>query len=85
MAQATIPRLQAGRRPEFVHSLAHGLAVLTSFSGERPTQTLSEVAATVGVTRATARRLLLTLQDLGYVGSQGRHFFLLPAVLTVIA
>jgi len=85
VAQATIPRRQVGRRPEFVHSLAHGLAVLTSFSRERPTQTLSEVAAAVGVTRATARRLLLTLQDLGYVGSQGRHFFLLPAVLTVSA
>jgi IclR family pca regulon transcriptional regulator len=41
------------------------------------------VAAAVGVTRASARRLLLTLCDLGYVGSQGRQFFLRPAVLTI--
>ena len=75
--------MQTRRRPEFVQSVEHALAVLTSFSPERPAQTLSEVAASIGVTRATARRLLLTLQDLGYLGSQGRHFFLLPSVLTL--
>jgi len=71
------------RRPEFVYSLEHGLAVIRSFSRERPLQTLSQVAAATGVTRATARRLLLTLVDLGYVGSTGRQFYLRPAVLSL--
>ena len=57
--------------------------MLKSFSRERPAQTISEVATCIGVTRATARRLLLTLSDLGYVGSDGRRFFLRPSVLTI--
>jgi len=69
------------RRPGFVQSLERGLAVIKTFSRERPSLALSEVARRTGLTRATARRCLLTLQDLGYVASDGREFSLRPRVL----
>jgi IclR family pca regulon transcriptional regulator len=68
-------------RTEFVQSLERGLSVLRAFSAERPSMTLSEVARTTDLTRATARRLLLTFEALGYVRSGGRSFELTPRVL----
>lgn len=68
-------------RSEFVQSLERGLAVIRSFSEQHPTRTLSEVAETVGLTRAAARRFLLTLQALGYVENNGRYFRLRPQTL----
>lgn len=68
-------------RPEFVQSLARGLAVIRAFSGEQPQLTLSDVARTTGLSRAAARRFLLTLESLGYIGSSGRLFHLRPPVL----
>lgn len=67
----------------YVQSLDRGLAVISCFSAERPRLTLSEVARQTGVSRAAARRSLITLQTLGYVGSDGRQFFLTPRVLTL--
>jgi IclR family pca regulon transcriptional regulator len=69
------------RGPDFVQSLERGLSVIRSFDADRPEQTLSEVAAAAGVTRAAARRFLLTLADLGYVRSEGRFFSLTARVL----
>jgi IclR family transcriptional regulator, pca regulon regulatory protein len=69
------------RGPDFVQSLERGLSVIRSFDADRPEQTLSEVAATAGVTRAAARRFLLTLEELGYVRSEGRFFSLTARVL----
>jgi IclR family transcriptional regulator, pca regulon regulatory protein len=71
------------RRTDFVQSLDRGLAVIRCFSSERPSLTLSEVAERTGLTRAAARRFLLTLQELGYVGSTGRQFSLRPRVLAL--
>jgi IclR family transcriptional regulator, pca regulon regulatory protein len=68
-------------RPEFVQSLERGLNVIRCFDGDTPALTLSEVAQRTGLTRATARRVLLTLDDLGYVSADGRHFSLTPRVL----
>ncbi len=65
----------------YVQSFARGLGVIHSFSAEAPQQTLSEVAARTGLTRAGARRILLTLQTLGYVESDGRQFRLTPRIL----
>jgi len=65
----------------FIRSLERGLAVLQVFSHEHPSLTLSETAALAGVTRATARRILLTLERLGYVRPDGRRFSLTPRVL----
>lgn len=65
----------------YVQSFARGLQVIRSFSAEAAQQTLSEVAARSGLTRAGARRILLTLQTLGYVESDGRLFHLTPRIL----
>jgi IclR family pca regulon transcriptional regulator len=65
----------------FIQSLERGLAVLQVFSSDAPSLTLSETATRAGVTRATARRILLTLERLGYVRSDGRRFSLTPRVL----
>ncbi|WP_397474162.1 IclR family transcriptional regulator C-terminal domain-containing protein [Pusillimonas sp.] len=65
----------------YVRSFARGLAVLRSFGAEAPAQTLSEVAERTGLTRAGARRILLTLLSLGYVSMEGRLFRLTPKVL----
>ncbi|MEG0053893.1 MAG: IclR family transcriptional regulator C-terminal domain-containing protein [Comamonas sp.] len=65
----------------YVQSFARGLAVIRSFSADAPAQTLSEVAAKAGLTRAGARRILLTLQTLGYVKSDGKLFQLTPRIM----
>lgn len=65
----------------FVQSLARGLSVIRSFDAEHPRLSLSEVAARTGLSRATARRFLLTLVELGYVRSEARSFELSPRVL----
>ncbi len=69
------------RSRDFIQSLERGLAVINSFSRDRQSQTLSEVAHEAGLTRATARRILLTLSELGYVRQNGRGFALTPRVL----
>jgi IclR family transcriptional regulator, pca regulon regulatory protein len=71
----------AGRGSDFVQSLERGLAVIRAFDHDHPELTLSEVAAVTGVTRAVARRFLLTLAELGYVRSDGRFFSLTAKVL----
>jgi IclR family pca regulon transcriptional regulator len=68
---------------EFMATLAKGLAVLALFGRERPSMTLSQVASHTGLSRATARRILRTLNGLGYVDQDGRQFFLSPAVLNL--
>lgn len=59
---------------EMVRSLARGLAVLKSFAQQHTTLSVTEVAARAKLSRATARRLLLTLEHLGYVRCEhGRY------------
>lgn len=70
-----------GPSPDYVQSLARGLAVIRAFDAEHPRRTLSDVAKTTDLTRATARRFLLTLVELGYVRSDGSLFWLTPRVL----
>jgi len=70
-----------GREPYFVQSLDRGLRVISAFGHDSARLTLSEVAAATDLTRATARRFLLTLADLGYVRVEGRVFHLTPRVL----
>lgn len=65
----------------YVQSFARGLEVIRSFSAQAPRQTLSEVAQRSGLSRAGARRILLTLQTLGYVVSDGKYFSLTPRIL----
>jgi IclR family pca regulon transcriptional regulator len=65
----------------FVQSFARGLSVIRAFGGNHRSMTLSEVAERAAITRASARRVLLTLQHLGYVASEGRNFRLTPKIL----
>lgn len=66
---------------EFVGALGKGLAVIETFSASSTRQTLSAVALATGLTRATARRYLRTLAQLGYAETDGKHFWLTPRVL----
>src|SRR5919112_1108372 len=72
-----------GAGPDFVEALARGLDVLTCFDADHRTMTLTEVAAAAGLARPTARRLLLTLQELGYARSGPAGFELTPKVLSL--
>lgn len=68
---------------DFVTSLARGLSVIQSFDEEHQAMSLSEVAVRTGLSRAGARRFLLTLESLGYVSKNGRLFALTPRVLDI--
>src|SRR5271165_5372206 len=69
------------RDSDFVQSLDRGLAVIRAFGPGKERLSLSDVARETGLTRAAARRFLLTLVKLGYVRSDGREFSLRPRVL----
>jgi IclR family pca regulon transcriptional regulator len=66
---------------QYVQSLARGLAVIRAFDTDHPKMTLTEVAARTDLTRATARRFLYTLVELGYVRTDGKIFALTAKVL----
>ena len=66
---------------QLVQSLARGLRVIRAFTVDRPEMTLSDIARATDLSRATARRFLLTLVDLGYVRTDGKLFTLTPRVL----
>ena len=68
---------------EYVQSLERGLRVLTAFSADTPRLSLSDAAKLTGLTRATARRCLRTLMELGYVSTDGKSFQLTPHVLEI--
>ena len=70
-----------GHGPDFVEALARGLDVLTVFSPDRPVMSLAEVAGAADLARPTARRLLLTLEELGFVAATAGGYRLTPAVL----
>ena len=70
-----------GVGPDFVEALARGLSVLSCFDARHPRMTLTEIAAASGLARPTARRLLLTLAELGYVRAEAGSFALTPRVL----
>lgn len=74
-------RARSGRSPDFLEALARGLSVLRAFDGNRPQMTLSDVARAVDLPRATVRRALYTLTELGYLESDGKLFRLTPQVV----
>ena len=73
----------ASRDPsgQYVQSLARGLSVIRAFDADHAEMTLSDIARRTGLTRATSRRFLLTLVELGYVKSDERLFTLTAKVL----
>ena len=76
----TDPEVQ-GPSSDYVQSLARGLSVIRAFDATHSRRTLSDVARATDLTRATARRFLLTLVELGYVRTDGSSFWLTPRVL----
>jgi IclR family pca regulon transcriptional regulator len=75
------PRNSSAQRREAMGGLAKGLQVIRVFSRDHSALTLSEVAGMAHMPAATARRCLLTLEELGYVMRRGRVFLLRPKVL----
>ena len=74
-----MPREGTGR--DFIEALARGLEVIAAFEPGRPVMSLADVANATGLARPTARRILLTLAELGYVRPAGGGFALTPRVL----
>ncbi|KRB75105.1 IclR family transcriptional regulator [Nocardioides sp. Root190] len=72
-----------GNDRDFIQSIERGFAVLLAFDADLPTPTLAELATRTGFSRPAVRRILLTLQKLGYVASQGSRWSLTPRVLTI--
>lgn len=66
---------------DYIAGIAKGLAVLESFDTERQRLNATLAAQRAGLTRAAARRHLLTLADLGYLDTDGSYFWLSPKVL----
>jgi len=77
-ADAAVPEKPSD---SYVQSFARGLSVIRAFNTQHPAQTLTEIAQATGLTRAGARRILLTLVALGYVKAEGRLFRLTPRIL----
>ena len=68
-------------KADFIEGMAKGMAVLESFDTERQRLNATLAAQRTGLTRAAARRHLLTLAHLGYLETDGSHFWLAPKVL----
>jgi IclR family pca regulon transcriptional regulator len=77
----TRARTTPSRPAEFIQSLDRGFAVIRAFGDDAPRLTLSDVARRSGIPRATARRFLHTLVELGYAHTDGRMFALRPRIL----
>lgn len=69
------------RPEEWIAGLEKGLSIIEAFDEAHPRLTATEAGQRCGMTRTAARRYLRTLTHLGYVGSDGKHFWLLPRVL----
>ena len=75
---------EAREKPaEFVEALAKGIAILEAFDAETPEMTLSEVSRKVGLSPAAARRSLMTLETLGYIGRREKRFHLKPKLMAL--
>ncbi|ANW06151.1 IclR family transcriptional regulator domain-containing protein [Bradyrhizobium icense] len=68
---------------DFIESLDRGLRVLEIFGGSRQPMTLSDLAKAADLPRATARRILFTLERAGFVATDGKLFRLMPRVLVL--
>jgi IclR family pca regulon transcriptional regulator len=83
-----MPKLKRQGEPDrgatdFIESLDRGLRVLELFGGGQQPMTLSDLAKAAGLPRATARRILFTLERAGFVESDGKLFRLTPRVLVL--
>lgn len=75
--------IDAMNDPNFMTSLARGLAVLRAFSDQRRSLTIAQISHKTGIPRAAVRRCLYTLRELGYADADGNNFSLKSKVLTL--
>src|ERR1700749_1012349 len=81
---ASPPRGEPGAGdPNFMMSLARGLAILRACAGHARESTIPQLSAETGIPRAAVRSVLYTLTQLGYARAQGRGYVLLPRVLGI--
>ena len=81
-AGADTPDKEGGHKnPEYLSTLERGLRVLKAFDEDHPEMTLSEVAAKTALPPAVARRCLITLVELGFVGQHVRKFLLRTSMI----
>ena len=73
--------MQESSKKDFVEALARGLEVIRSFDRLHVKQTISQISERTMLARPTVLRLLLTLEELGYVRSQDNHYSLTPKVV----
>src|SRR5690606_10957480 len=82
-----MPSIDLGNGPsndrDFIQSIERGFAVLHAFDDKDPNPSLAELAAKTDLSRPAVRRILLTLQKLGYVTSHGTRWALTPRVLSI--
>jgi IclR family pca regulon transcriptional regulator len=74
---------EASGDPDFMTSLARGLAVIRAFSQQQRDVTAAQISAQTGITRAAVRRCLHTLERLGYVTARDRRYSLRPKILSL--
>lgn len=72
-----------GAERDYIQSIERGFAVLLAFDADMPNPSLAEIATRTGLSRPAVRRILLTLQRLGYVANNGTRWELSPRVLTI--
>jgi IclR family transcriptional regulator, pca regulon regulatory protein len=73
--------VMARKQTDLLGSFAKGLSVIEAFSADRAKLTIAEASTATGLDRATARRCLLTLAELGYADYDGKNFSLTPRIL----
>ncbi|MBL8383433.1 MAG: helix-turn-helix domain-containing protein [Burkholderiales bacterium] len=73
----------APRKADLIEGFITGLAVINAFSDATPLLTASELAARLSISRAAARRFLITLHHAGYAATDGRSYWLTPKVLAL--
>ena len=83
LKRTTEERAARGDGPDFIESLDRGLRLIQAFAANHRPQTLSDIAKACGLPRATARRILITLQKTGFVAGDDRLFSLTPRVLSL--
>lgn len=83
LAEDEAGELTANGDPNFMTSLARGLAVIRAFSADERGMTVLQISQKIGLPRTAVRRCLHTLQCLGYVASEGSIFSLKPRILTL--
>lgn len=81
VASTTSQGHPALERRDWIAGLEKGLAVIEAFDDQHPRLTASQAGTRCGLTRTAARRYLLTLAHLGYVGTDGKLFWLMPRIM----